>query len=68
MSSLHFRSSHIQSFNDMDRQLVKIALRAIVDTEEQWNALDNAHKGTQFNKAIEDLEKWKLSFTEHLEQ
>ena len=52
----------------MDRQLVKIALRAIVDTEEQWNALDNAHKGTQFNKAIEDLEKWKLSFTEHLEQ
>lgn len=52
----------------MDRQIAKIALRAIVSTEEQWNALDDAHKGPQFAKAIEDLEKWKLSFAEHLEQ
>lgn len=52
----------------MDRQLAKMALRAIADAKEQWNALDDVHKGKQFAKAIEDLEKWKLSLTEHLEQ
>lgn len=58
----------MQWFNDMNRQIAKMALRAIADTEEQWNALDDTHKGKQFAKAIEDLEKWKLSFAEHLEQ